>query len=46
MISFFETIIEILSVPLEKWDELRVRYKIIFFVAVLICMASIVILLN
>lgn len=46
MDSFLEIIIEVLSLPLEKWDDLRLRYKIILFVIVLSCIAGIVILLN
>ena len=46
MISLFETIIEILSVPLKKWDTLRIRYKIILLVTLLICVVGIIIVLN
>lgn len=46
MIFWLETIIEALSVPLQNWDRLRVRYKIIFSVLVIISMVGIVILIN
>lgn len=46
MISLFEIIIETLSIPLEKWDKLRVRYKIILFTITLVCIAGIIILFN
>lgn len=46
MISLFETIIEVLSVPLEKWDTLRTKYKIILIAIFLFCVAGIIIVLN
>ena len=46
MISLFETIIEVLSVPLEKWDTLRTKYKIILLAIFLFCVAGIIIVLN
>ena len=46
MISLFETILEIVYVPLEKWDNLRLRYKIILFLLVIISIGGIVISLN
>ena len=46
MISLFETIIEILSVPLEKWDTLGIRYKIILLVTFLVCVVGMIIVLN
>ncbi len=46
MVSLFETIIEIVSVPMVKWDKLAIKYKLILFTLVLISIASIVILVN
>lgn len=46
MIFLFETIRELVSVPLEKWDKLRLRYKIFLFFLVIISIAGIIILLN
>ena len=46
MISLFETIIEVLSVPLEKWDTLRTKYKIILLAIFLFCVIGIIILLK
>lgn len=46
MVSLFETIIEILSVPLEKWDTLRIRHKIIILVTFLVCVVGMIIVLN
>lgn len=42
----FESIIEIVSVPLKNWDKLKLRYKIILFLLVIISMSSIILLLN
>lgn len=46
MMFWFESIIEIVSAPLRNWDKLRLRYKIILFLLVIISMAGIIILLN
>lgn len=43
---WFESIVEILSVPLRNWDNLKLKYKIILFLLVIISMTGIVILLN
>ena len=46
MISLFETIIEVLSVPLKKWDTLKTKYKIILLAIFLFCVTGIIIVLN
>lgn len=46
MISLFETIIEVLSLPLEKWDTLRTKYKVILLAIFLFCVIGIILYLT
>ncbi len=46
MISLFETILEVLSLPLEKWDTLRTKYKVILLAIFLFCVIGIILYLT
>jgi len=36
MDAIFDLIIDILSVPMKKWDNLKFKYKIIIFIVILL----------